>query len=69
MGRKGVSKRKPPQSKSNPIASANVSGRTASDIRTAETPLVQSVENGKAAPLGRGGSKPSSGSKKNHKKH
>jgi hypothetical protein len=68
MGRKGVSKRKPSQSKSNPIASANVSGRTASHVRPAETLPVQLIENGKAASPGRGGSQPTSGSKNNHKK-
>ena len=68
MGRKGVSKRKPPQSRSKPTASANVSGRTSSFVRPPETPTVQLLDNGKAVPPGRGGSKPSSGSKKNSKR-
>lgn len=64
MGRKGVSKRKPKQSKSSSTDSTN----TSSNMRSGEHSLVQSLVKDKGAPLNKGGTNSSVGSNKNHNK-
>jgi len=65
MGRKGVSKRKPKKSKSDSNASIN---HGSSNARPGESPSVQSLVNARDASLHRGGTNPSAGSDKKHKK-
>lgn len=48
MGRKGVSKRKPTQTKSKPFSSDPESGSVSSAIKAAESQAVKSVGTGKA---------------------
>ena len=68
MGHKGVSKRKPSQTKSNPRSGGAASGSVSSVAQSAESQLAKSLDTGKAAPSARGGDKPSSDWKKNSKK-
>jgi hypothetical protein len=68
MGRKGVSKRKPSQTKTKPLSTKNASGRLSSVVQAAESQPVKSFDTGKAVPSTKGGGKNSSDSKKNTKK-
>jgi hypothetical protein len=69
MGRKGVSKRKPSQTKSKPLYSGEApSGSISSVIKAAERQPVKSFDTGKAFPSTRGDLKSSSDRKKNDKK-
>ena len=63
MGRKGVSKRKPKQSR--PFSNADING--SSNGRSGERSPVQSLVKDKSAPLNRGGMDPSIGTNKSHK--
>ena len=58
MGRKGVSKRKPSQTKSKPLAGNTASGSVSSAMQAAEPQQVKSFDPGKPA---------SDGKKKNKK--
>jgi hypothetical protein len=58
MGRKGVSKRKPKQSR--PFSSADIGG--SSNVRSSEGPVVQSLVNNSRNSFNRGGSKSPAGS-------
>jgi hypothetical protein len=69
MGHKGVSIRKAPKAKSKPLAIANHSGGSISDLAQSERGSRQLPEKSSAFPPGPGSMNPSSGSKKNHKKH
>ena len=64
MGRKGVSKRKPKQSK--PFPSTDISG--SSNMRSAEHSTVQSLVKDQGAPLNRSGMNPAAGWNKTQKK-
>jgi hypothetical protein len=64
MGHKGVSIRKPKRSR--PFSSADISG--ASNTRSVERPLAQTVLKDNGASLSRGGLNPNAGSNKKHKK-
>jgi hypothetical protein len=69
MGRKGVSKRKPSQTKSKPFAGGNnASGSVSSAMQAAEPQQVKSFDPGKADSSGKGSGKTSSESKKKNKK-
>ncbi len=65
MGRKGVNKRKPKKSKSDSDAGVNHSSFNA---RPGESPSVHSLVNARDASRNRGGTNPSAGSNKKHKK-
>jgi len=69
MGRKGVSKRKPKQTKQSSMpVSGNNSGRSsAKDVRQAESQPLQVTEKSKASATLGGEIKPSASSKKKHK--
>lgn len=64
MGRKGVSIRKP--KKSRPFS--NVDINSSSNVRPGERSLVQSLVQGKGAPLNKGGTNPLAGLNKKHHK-
>jgi hypothetical protein len=70
MGRKGVSKRKPKQTKPSytPVSGNNSGGSSAKNVRQAETQPLQVTEKSKASPNIGNESKPSAGSNKPHKK-
>ena len=61
MGHKGVSKRKPSQTKSKPLSSSAASGSVSSVVQAAENQPIKSFDIGK-------GENPFSGWKKNSKK-
>jgi hypothetical protein len=69
MGHKGVSKRKPPQAKIKPLATANRGSGPVSSLSQAKSVPGQLPEKAGNATLRQGGAIPSSGSKKKHKKH
>jgi hypothetical protein len=69
MGHKGVSKRKLPKEKLKPLASANRSGGSIPDLVQAERGTRQVPGKPSGLPFGSSGMNPSSGSKKNHKRH
>ena len=70
MGRKGVSKRKPKQTKqsSMPVSGNNSGGSSAKNGRQAEAQPLQVTEKSKAPPILVNEIKPSAGSNKKHKK-
>jgi hypothetical protein len=68
MGRKGVSKRKPSQTKSKPFGSNPASGSVSSAMQAAEPQQVKSFDTGKSDSSGKGSEKTSSDSKKKTKK-
>jgi hypothetical protein len=70
VGRKGVSKRKPKQTKQSATpVSGNYSGRSsAQDVRQVESQPLQVTEKSKASSTLGGGIKPSAGSNKKNKK-
>ena len=57
MGRKGVSKRKPSQTKSKPFVVNNASGSVSSAMQAAEPQQVKSFDPGKADSSSKGSSK------------
>jgi hypothetical protein len=57
MGRKGVSKRKPSQTKSKPFAGKPASGSVSSAMQAAEPQQVKSFDPGKAGSSSKGSSK------------
>ncbi len=69
MGHKGVSKRKLPKQKLKPLATANRSGGSISDLAQAEKTTRQLPGKNGTLPLANGGMNPSSGLKKSNKKH
>ena len=69
MGHKGVSVRKAPKAKLKPLATANRGGGSISDLAQSDRGSRQLPERSSGLPSGNGGMNPSSGSKKNHKKH
>jgi hypothetical protein len=64
MGRKGVSKRKP--KKDRPFSTGDIGG--SSNTRSGEHSVVASLVRDTGVPLNRGGTNPSAGSNKKHKK-
>lgn len=69
MGHKGVRIRKAPKEKLKPLATANRGGGSISDLAQSERGSRQLPEKSSTFPPGNGGINPSSGLKKNHKKH
>jgi hypothetical protein len=69
MGHKGVSKRKLPKEKMKPLATANRSGGSISDLAQADRGTRHVPGKPSGLPSDIGGMNPSSGSKKNHKRH
>ncbi len=69
MGHKGVSVRKAPKAKLKPLATVNRSGGSISDLAQSDRGSRQLPEKSGALPTGNAGMNPSSGSKKNRKKH
>lgn len=65
MGRKGVSKRKPSQNKSNSDKSSGSS--VSSVVHASESKSVNTFDTGKGDHAGKGAAKPGSERKKNHK--
>jgi len=68
MGRKGVSKRKPSQTKSKPFSSGAASGSVSSLVQAPVSLPVKPIDTGKVLPSTRGGTKPPSDRKKNARK-
>ena len=68
MGRKGVSKRKPSQTKSKQLPGMDPGGKALTVAQALENQPARPFDNGKTAPLTRGGEKPAADSKKIHKK-
>ena len=70
MGRKGVSKRKPKQTKqsSKPVSGSNSGRSSAKDVRQAESQPIQVTEKSQSSSTLGGEIKPSAGSNKKHKK-
>ena len=70
MGRKGVSKRKPKQTKqsSTPVSGNNSGGSSAKNVRQTESQPLQVTEKSKASPNLGNEIKPSAGSNKAPKK-
>ena len=68
MGRKGVSKRKPSQTKSKSLTGNPASGSVSSAMQAAEPQQVKSFDPGKADSSSKGSGKTSSDSKKKTKK-
>lgn len=69
MGHKGVSKRKLPKEKLKPLATANHSGGSISDLAQADRGTRQVPGKPSGLPSGNSEMNPSSGSNKNHKRH
>ena len=69
MGHKGVSIRKAPKAKLKPLATANRSGGSISDLTQAGQTKRQLPGKAGTLPLANGGMNPSPGLKKSNKKH
>lgn len=67
MGRKGVSKRKPSQNKSNSNANGGAGNSVSSVVHASESKPVNTFDTGKDGHTTKGGTKPGSDRKKNHK--
>ncbi len=57
MGRKGVSKRKPPKSKQSKVSSGSSNGAVSNIVRVSESPVAKSIGKGEAISTGKGGKK------------
>jgi hypothetical protein len=66
MGRKGVSKRKPPKSKISPVSRTN--GAVPALVREVASPAPQRLGEGDAISIGKGGKKKSSDARQKNKK-
>ena len=68
MGRKGVSKRKSPKTKTSSVSSVGINGAVSNLKQAPESREPESIGKGEAIAIGKGGKKKSSGSVQNHKK-
>jgi hypothetical protein len=68
MGRKGVSKRKPPKSKNQPVSTGSTKNPVSALALASESTQSQSINNGEAISIVRGGKKKSTDAQQTNKK-
>jgi hypothetical protein len=68
MGRKGVSKRKPPKSKGPPVLGGSTNTTVSTLTHASESPVPQSLGKGEAISVDKGGKKKSSSTQQNNKR-
>lgn len=68
MGHKGVSKRKPPKPKTQPVASTSTNGAVSTLAHASAAPVPQTLGKGEAISIVKGGKKKSSASLPKNKK-